>query len=256
MSANRTARCVPTAAMAAGPCRTMSSCAWSRTSLRLVGRSAGASLSCTGTMTSSRSRPDPSMIRTRTKKMAAVSRSLLCGDVRSVVAPTSPGAVVGCVTADLALTAQSRRASASASCRSPGVRTIKDLRRNLCFGSQENGILKRRKRSADLLHAPGKAGEDGAFSRISGKQIAGMHRVRLTEAIHPPDALLEPDRIPGQLEIDHQAAPALKVQAFGACIGSQEHVGGPVVERLNSAAAFVSSQASMKENRASQQSYR
>src|ERR1700737_4494174 len=256
MSATRTARRVPTAAIAAGPCRTMRSCALSRTSLRLVARSARGSLSCTGTMTSSRSRPDPSMIRTRTKKMTAGSRSTLCGDVRIVVAPTSPSAVVDWVTADLARTARSRRASASASCRSAGMRIIKDLRRNLRFGSEENGILKGRKRLADLLHAPGKAGEDGTFGRISGKQVAGMNRMRLTEAIHPPDALLAPDRIPGQLEIDHQAAPALKVEAFGACIGSQEHVGGPVVERLNSAAAFVSSQAAVKENRASQPSYR
>jgi hypothetical protein len=136
------------------------------------------------------------------------------------------------------------------------VRIIKDRRRNLRLGSQENGILKGRKRLADLINAPGKSGKDGAFSRVSGKQIDGMNNVPLTEAIHPPDALLEPDRIPGQLEIDYQAAAALQVQAFGACVGSQEHVGGPLVERLNSTAAFVSSKASMKENRASQHSYR
>ena len=67
----------------------------------------------------------------------------------------------------------------------------------------------------------------------SAKQVDGVHRACLADAIDPADALLEANRIPRELEIDDEPACALKVQALRARIGSDHHIGGAVREGVH-----------------------
>ena len=51
-----------------------------------------------------------------------------------------------------------------------------------------------------------------------------VHGAALPEAIDAADALLEPQRIPRQLDIDDQPAAMMQVEAFAGGIGRDEHV--------------------------------
>src|SRR5580704_4563780 len=130
-------------------------------------------------------------------------------------------------------TARSAAASASASDRSVRVWVIENLRRDFRFGTYENRIVERFDRLADLFHAPGETGQDEAFGRVSCEQIDGVNRARLAKTIHAPDSLLQPYGVPREFQVDDQAAAALKIEAFRACIGGQKHAGRTAVERID-----------------------
>src|SRR6516162_5606949 len=58
---------------------------------------------------------------------------------------------------------------------------------------------------------------------VGGDQMNGMNGPALTDAIDAADALLEPHRIPRQLEIDDKAAVLVKVEALGGGIGREQY---------------------------------
>jgi hypothetical protein len=54
------------------------------------------------------------------------------------------------------------------------------------------------------------------------KQVHGVDGPRLSQTFDSPDALLETDRRPRQLEIDHQSAALVEVQSFAGGVGREE----------------------------------
>src|SRR5580765_7363445 len=77
----------------------------------------------------------------------------------------------------------------------------------------------------------------------------GVNGPCLAEAVDAPDALFQTDRIPRQLEIDDQTAPALKVQPFGPGVSGQQEIRAACRERLNRRLAFVSCQTAVEQHR-------
>src|SRR4051812_49419157 len=61
----------------------------------------------------------------------------------------------------------------------------------------------------------------------------------LPEPVDAADALLEAQRIPRQLEIDHQPAAMMEAEAFARGICGREHIEGAGVERINVAASLI-----------------
>ena len=55
----------------------------------------------------------------------------------------------------------------------------------------------------------------------------------LAEPVDAADALLEPQRVPRQLDIDHQPAAVMQVQAFAGGVGGDEHIDLAVIERID-----------------------
>ncbi len=51
-----------------------------------------------------------------------------------------------------------------------------------------------------------------------------VHGAALAESIDAADALLEPQRIPRQLDIDDEPATMMQVQAFARRIGRDQHI--------------------------------
>ena len=147
----------------------------------------------------------------------------------------APGAAFG----GRALIAQIRAASLWASARRSILIdvVIENLQCDVRFG-------------ADPLDAPHQSGQHPAFRRPRGIEMDGMNGSCLAEAVHAPDALFEADRIPRQLEVDDQPAVALKVQALGPRVGGEEQIGAAGREGLDREAAFVTTQATVKQDRA------
>ena len=76
-----------------------------------------------------------------------------------------------------------------------------------------------------------------------------VHRPPLAEPIDAADALLEPQRIPRQLDIDDEPAAVMQVQALAGGIGRDEHVDAAVVERVDGRAPLVRRQAAVDASR-------
>ena len=67
------------------------------------------------------------------------------------------------------------------------------------------------------------------------KQADGVNAALLAEPIDAADALLEPQRIPRQLDIDDQPAAMMQVQSFTRGIGRDQHFETAAIERVDSA---------------------
>ena len=81
--------------------------------------------------------------------------------------------------------------------------------------------------------------QNAGLAGAVGDQVKGVDPAALADAVHAPDALLEPHRVPRQLEVDHQPAGVMQVQAFGGRVGrQQQRVRAP---RENSASATARS---------------
>ena len=71
------------------------------------------------------------------------------------------------------------------------------------------------------------------FDRCRMEQPNRVHRPLLAEPIDTADALLEPERIPRQLDVDHEPAAMMQVESFAGGIGRDEDVDAAVVERVH-----------------------
>src|SRR5205823_14509206 len=60
------------------------------------------------------------------------------------------------------------------------------------------------------------------FAAVGADQVKRMDRPPLADAIDAADPLLETARIPRKLEVHHQAAAVVEVEAFGGRIGRQQ----------------------------------
>ena len=65
------------------------------------------------------------------------------------------------------------------------------------------------------------------FGGSAGDQMKRVDRACLTDAIHAPDALFEPHRIPRQLEIHDNPAVVVEIQPFARRIGGEKHAAFP-----------------------------
>src|SRR5881394_2620649 len=66
--------------------------------------------------------------------------------------------------------------------------------------------------------------EHALLDRARMKQSDRVNDLLLPDPIDTADALLEPQRIPWQLDIDDQPALMMKIQSFAGGIGGGEHV--------------------------------
>ena len=64
--------------------------------------------------------------------------------------------------------------------------------------------------------------EHPRFVRFACDKMKHVDRPALPDAIHASDSLLEPHRVPWQLEVDHDPAPLVKIQAFAGGVGRQQ----------------------------------
>ncbi len=69
--------------------------------------------------------------------------------------------------------------------------------------------------------------EDALFDRLPMEQPNRVHGAALAESIDAADALLEPQRIPRQLEIDHEPAAMMQIESLARGIGRDEHIDAP-----------------------------
>jgi hypothetical protein len=60
---------------------------------------------------------------------------------------------------------------------------------------------------------------DVVLERVSIEQMSCVHAAALSKTVNASDALLEPRRAPGQLEIDYQPAAFLQIQPFASGVG-------------------------------------
>ena len=65
---------------------------------------------------------------------------------------------------------------------------------------------------------------------VASDHVNRVHAPRLPDPIIATDALLEPDRVPRKLQVDHQAAAAVQIEAFRRRIRRKQHSGTPVGE--------------------------
>ena len=63
-----------------------------------------------------------------------------------------------------------------------------------------------------------------AFDGVPMQQVHGVHAPPLAEPVDAAHPLLEPKRVPRQLEVDHQPAPPMQVEAFAGGVGGQQHI--------------------------------
>ncbi len=73
-----------------------------------------------------------------------------------------------------------------------------------------------------------------------------VYDTRLANAIDTADSLLEPRRIPRQLEIDDPSAAMVQVQPFASRIGRQKNPTPAVGEIVDRRTAFVAREASVQ----------
>ena len=71
------------------------------------------------------------------------------------------------------------------------------------------------------------------------KHANRVHDASLPKPIDAANTLLEPQRIPRQLDIDDQPAAMMQVQSLAGRIGRDEHVGATCVERIDRVAPHV-----------------
>ena len=76
-----------------------------------------------------------------------------------------------------------------------------------------------------------------------------MNRPLLADAIHAADALLEPHGVPGQLEVDDEAAALLQVQAFAGGVGGEQHARAPAGERADGVGPLEAVHAAVQDGR-------
>ena len=69
----------------------------------------------------------------------------------------------------------------------------------------------------------GKERQHPLLDRSLGHEIDDIDTVRLPQAVHPTDALLEHGGIPGQIHVDDRGGGMLEIQAYAAGIRRQEH---------------------------------
>jgi hypothetical protein len=77
---------------------------------------------------------------------------------------------------------------------------------------------------------------------LKGTAVHQMDRVdaaRLTETVDSADALLEPQRAPGELYVDNQPAAFLQIQAFAGGIGGQQNTRAAAYESMYSLTPFL-----------------
>ena len=72
-----------------------------------------------------------------------------------------------------------------------------------------------------------------------------MHRALLAESIDAADALLEAQRIPRQLDVNHEPASVMQIQPLACGIGRNQDIDAAVVERVDRRSPVVSRQAAV-----------
>src|SRR6185503_15573910 len=93
------------------------------------------------------------------------------------------------------------------------------------------------------------AGEDLHLAGVCGNQVERVHRARLTDAVDAADALLEPHRIPRQLEVDDQAASPMQVEPLRSRVGGKKKRRGGTREFAQRRGAFLATEAAVEEDR-------
>ena len=72
--------------------------------------------------------------------------------------------------------------------------------------------------------------QHGVFDRAAVQQPDRVDAPSLAEAVDATDPLLEPQRIPRQLDVDHQAAPVMQVEALAGRVGCDQQIETAVIE--------------------------
>ena len=99
------------------------------------------------------------------------------------------------------------------------------------------GGLGGRKIRVRHLPAPGQARKNTVFERSAVYQMPGVDASPLTEPVDAPDALLDPEGIPGQFERDDEPAVFLEIESFPGGIGGDQRPDVPAVGDLNHGAS-------------------
>jgi hypothetical protein len=81
--------------------------------------------------------------------------------------------------------------------------------------------------------------EHSRLAAVSCDQMNDVHGPALPDSVNPPDALLEPDGIPWQLEVDDEATPLLQIEPFASGVGREQKTAASVSEVLNGLEPFV-----------------
>ena len=77
------------------------------------------------------------------------------------------------------------------------------------------------------------------------EQANRVNASRLPDSVDPADALLEPQRIPRQLEIDDDAAAMMEIQPLAGGVRGNEHVERAVVEGIDGGSPEIGRHAAM-----------
>jgi hypothetical protein len=75
-------------------------------------------------------------------------------------------------------------------------------------------------------HSQPQARQNPRLAGAARYQVKCVDRALLTDPIDAADALLEPHRVPRQLEVDDEAAASVKVEAFCGGVGGEQNPAG------------------------------
>ena len=74
-------------------------------------------------------------------------------------------------------------------------------------------------------------------------QVNDVHRAALADPVDASDALLEPHRIPRQLQVDDESARLLEIESLARGIGREQQAAAAARELLDGRQALVARQA-------------
>ena len=81
-----------------------------------------------------------------------------------------------------------------------------------------------------------------------------MDRSPLADTINASNPLLEPHRIPRELEVDDDATPLVQVEPFSGCVGGEQNGSFTAREGLKRGCSLVASQSAVQNSRAGEAS--
>src|SRR5206468_12670735 len=69
--------------------------------------------------------------------------------------------------------------------------------------------------------------QDPLLAGIARDEMKDVDSAVLADAVHSPDALFQPHRVPGQLQIDHDPALLVKIQPLAGGVGCEQDSPAP-----------------------------
>jgi hypothetical protein len=90
--------------------------------------------------------------------------------------------------------------------------------------------------------------EDSRLPGAARNQVNGVDDPLLPDPIDAADALLEPHRVPRQLEVHDEAASAMEVQPLGRGVGGEQDAARQALERVEHGRTLLAPEPAMQDH--------